>query len=59
MSERIQTTADGPFQGWTLAGREAFSVHLLHLGGAEERDNLDCAIGPKQVKVLKQNMKRQ
>lgn len=52
--EDTDYTADGPFQGRTLVGREAFIVHLLHLGGGRGSDNLDCAIDSKKVKILKQ-----
>ena len=52
--EDTDYTAEGPFQGWTLVGREALTVHLLHLGGGRGRDNLDCASDSKTVKILKQ-----
>ena len=52
--EDTDYTAEGPFQGWTLVGREALTVHLLHLGGGRGRDNLDCASDSKMVKILKQ-----
>ena len=30
--EDTDYTTEGPFQGWTLVGREAVTVHLLYLG---------------------------
>lgn len=57
--EDTDYTADGRFQGWTRVGREAFTVHLLHLGEVRRGITWMVLLIQKKAKILKQNMERQ